>query len=276
MKLAGLALGLLCGAAQAASVAIPYGNGKLKAEFQAANRYGAPAVIILHGCGGLLNKEGDLGLRYERIASQLQELDFAVLIPQAKAELSCQPQQLARQKAAMNARANELAAAISWLKKRPQIDAKRIAVVAWDQGATATLALLNRKSPGIRSAALFYPACKPLLGREYRVAAPTLLLAGEHDNLTPSAHCSELAQASGQSLFHVVTYPGVRHDFDLNPEQASREALNLPRNHLALDVLADPEAASDAWRRTFKWLSRWFDPERSIEGVPPRNLPVPH
>jgi hypothetical protein len=41
---------------------------------------------------------------------------------------------------------------------------------------------------------------------------------------------------------------------------------------LALEEIADPNAAQDAWRRTYKWLSRWFDPERSMEGIPPRQF----
>jgi len=39
-------------------------------------------------------------------------------------------------------------------------------------------------------------------------------------------------------------------------------------------ILSGPnhEAALDANLRTYKWFSRWFDPERMLHGLPPVNM----
>lgn len=253
---------------------VTVGKSRLKAEYFSPVRSNAPAVVLMHGCAGLYDKDKELAIRYTRMTSQLQELDFAVLLlndmPQQKN--ACAISKLSHQKTEMQRRANNLQRAITWLKQRREIDPNRIAVVGWDSGASATLSLLNRKSPGLRSATVFSPNCKLLLGADFRVAAPTLLLAGQQDGLTPFSYCTQLSQVSGQSLFHLVSYPEARHDFDLMLDNLKHEALNLPPNHMALDEIADPDAAQDAWRRTYKWLSRWFDPERSMEGIPARHL----
>ncbi|QLG87190.1 dienelactone hydrolase family protein [Chitinibacter bivalviorum] len=258
------------------SVSMSVGKARLNGEYFAAPKAPAPAVVLLPGCGGLYAKDKQPAVRYARMASQLQELGFAVLMlnPERSITLKnrCQVSNIQQQKKEMKRRANEAQLAITWLKARRDIDSNRIAVVGWDNGASAALSLLNRTNPGVRSAVVFYPNCRLLLGADFRVAAPTILLTGERDTLTPYAQCTELSRISGQSLFHLVSYPNARHDFDLMLDHLEDEALNLPKNHLALDVIAESDSAQDAWRRTYKWLSRWFDPERSMEGVPPRNL----
>ncbi|WP_410497830.1 dienelactone hydrolase family protein [Chitinibacter sp. S2-10] len=272
MKILGLIFSLLASGSYASAIMINLGKSHLKAEYFAPSRSNAPAVVLMHGCGGLYAADGGLAIRYARMTSQLQELDFAVLLlddlPAKRA--NCALSSLKKQKAEMKRRANNLQHAVNWLKQRRKVDADRIAVVGWDSGASATLALLSRDNPDIRSAAVFYPNCRLLLGSDYRVAAPTLLLGGMRDTLAPFEKCSELNQISGQSLFHLVSYPEARHDFDLILDSIESEALNLPSNHLALEEIADQAAAQDAWRRTYKWLSRWFDPARSMEGIPPR------
>lgn len=252
----------------------PLGKSGLKGQYFAPDRLQAPAVILMHGCGGLYARDQQLAIRYARMSSQLQELDFGVLLldDAVRRKQPCALQGIKQQKAEMRRRANNLQRAVKWLKQRREIDPNRIAVVGWDSGASAALAVLGRKNPGLRSAAVFYPNCRLLLGADFRVAAPTLLLTGQQDGLTPIEQCTELSMVSGQSLFHLVSYPQARHDFDLMLDNLEHEALNLPANHLALEDIADPEAAQDAWRRTYKWLSRWFDPARSIEGVPPRTF----
>ncbi|WP_373975892.1 dienelactone hydrolase family protein [Chitinibacter sp. SCUT-21] len=270
----GLILFCLASVTWAVPTSLQLGSSRLKAEYFSSSRPHSPAVVLMHGCAGLLDSNKELAIRYARMTSQLQELDFAVLLLNDKAagKKPCAISSSKKQKAEMKRRAKNLQTAISWLKKRKEIDSNRIAVVGWDSGATATLWLLNQAKPGLRSATVFYPNCRLLLGADFRVSAPTLLLAGQRDGLAPLSSCSELSQISGQSLFHLVSYPDAMHDFDLVLDNLESEALNLPPNHLPLEDIADPVAAQDAWRRTYKWLSRWFDPERSMEGIPPRRL----
>ena len=94
----------------------------------------------------------------------------------------------------------------------------------------------------------------------------------EEGQRTAAEYWRKLGEKSGQDLFHQVSYPDAEHDF----ADADLAAPNKSAEKLATRGVQQPNsaAAQDAWRRSFKWISRWFDPERSIQGVPPSsNLP---
>lgn len=275
-----LSILLLLGSAMPAvanRVQIPSGDLKLTGEYMTPVRSGMPAVLVLHGCGGLYSKTGEVGSRMWRMGNLLQEMGYAVLYldsfsPRGVKQV-CTSRKSARA-VTPKMRADDAEVAIQWLRSRRDVDGARIGVLGWSQGADATLELLGRKNVAIKAAVTYYPACQLLADeKNYRVSAPTLVLIGERDEWTPSQDCKALAEATGQDLFYVVTYPGVLHDFDApyvfpyaqtdisNSTQLGNSATSGP----------NPEATYDANRRTFKWFARWFDPERAIKGAPLSN-----
>lgn len=257
----------------AKNVTINSGKVSLSGVFLEPTVANGPAVLLLHGCNRLAQQQTPSYERTMKMASLLQEMGFGVLMldvigPKGKRK-GCVGKTNQKN---IGLRANDAQIAIAWLKAHSDVDASRIAVIGWAEGASTVLSLMNRKNPGVKSAVAFYPNCRLFLGlKQYRVAAPTLLLIGEEGETAAAEYCRELGQKSGQDLFHKVTYSEAEHDFasaDIAPIKKSPN----PLNEITVSK-QNSAAAQDAWRRSFKWISRWFDPERSIQGIPPGNLP---
>lgn len=269
-----LLLGMIA-PAQAKRVSITAGEISLPAHYLPPVQPQKPAILVMHGCGGLYNRQGEVGSRLARMGSLFQEMGYAVLFLDSFSSRgirqTCTSRSAAR-KVTPVMRAGDARTAVRWLRRQRNVDKNRIGVIGWSHGADAILALLGAQNPSIKAAVTYYPACRLLAGRKnYRVSAPTLVLIGENDAWTPGEDCSSLAAESGQDLFHVVTYPGVAHDFDapVASPQAQGDVPNVARNADMVFSAPSPDAAHDANRRTFKWFARWFDPDRAIKGPPP-------
>lgn len=264
--------------AAAYRVQIPVDDLLLGAEYHPPAQANMPAVLLLHGCGGLFTRSGEVGARIARMGGLLQEMGYGVLYLDSFSSRGIRQVCTSRSSAlevtpAM--RADDAQVAIRWLRRQVRVDGNRIGVLGWSHGADAVLELLGRKNRWIRAAVTYYPACRLQRNeRKYRVSAPTLVLIGDNDEWTPSQDCKTLAAKTGQDLFHVVTYPDALHDFDapgLNPSTQN----DIPNRTGSSDpILAGPapEAMHDANRRTFKWFARWFDPARAIKGPPPSSI----
>ncbi|MGL6040897.1 MAG: dienelactone hydrolase family protein [Deefgea sp.] len=258
----------------AKSVTINSGKVSLSGVYFPSNKVIAPAVLLLHGCNRLAQEQTPSFERTMKMASLLQEMGFGVLMLDLEGPKGKRKGCVGRtSKKNIGLRANDAQIAIAWLKARDEVDASKIAVIGWAEGASTVLSLMNRNNPGVKSAVAFYPNCQLFLGaKKFRVAAPTLLLVGEEGQQSTAEYCRKLGVKSGQDLFHQVSYPDAEHDF----ADADLSVKQKPAKKSASKVLPQPNsvAAQDAWRRSFKWISRWFDPERSIQGIPPSsNLP---
>ncbi len=261
--------------AEARHVLIRSGEIILSAEYRPSPQPRMPAVLLMHGCGGLLTSSGQLSSRMVRVGDLLQEMGYGVLYldsftPRGIKQVCSSTSE--SKGVTPRVRARDAEVAINWLRRQKNVDGSRIGVLGWSHGADAVLALLGRKNRWIKAAVTYYPACRPLVKQQrYRVSAPTLVLLGEQDVMTPAQDCKKLADKTGQDLFHVVTYPDVGHNFDA-PMASSYAQNNIPNRINGSDALFSApaiDAAQDANRRTFKWFARWFDPERAIKGAPP-------
>lgn len=267
--------------AEARRVHIQSGDLRLRAEYRSPTQSGMPAILLMHGCGGLYTPSGNISSRMMRMGNLLQEMGYAILYldsftPRGIKQVCTSKH--ASAKVSPLARARDAEAAIRWLRKQANVDRNRIGVLGWSHGADAVLHLLGRKNRSIKAAVTYYPACDLLANQKnYRVSAPTLVLIGDADEWTSAQDCKSLSSKTGQDLFHVVTYPGVMHDFDApvaNP-YAQDDIPNRARNADTVFSAPASEAAHDANRRTFKWFARWFDPERAIKGPPPSTKDMP-
>lgn len=229
-----LAAALLSAVAQAApapqSVELALQSGvQLRAWWLPAEGAGLhPAVLALHGCGGLYAKSGKLAERYRETFAHLHAAGVSVLMPDSFGSRDikqyCQTRYAERTLKVAD-RAHDAAAGLAWLAAQPQVDARRIGVLGWSNGATTTLNLLaqraaqaDAKAPRIAGAAVFYPGCRPLLRRHATLEnVPLLMQMGALDDWTPAAPCeayvAELQKQPGSDVtLHV--YEGSYHDFD--------------------------------------------------------------
>ncbi|BCL75709.1 dienelactone hydrolase [Jeongeupia sp. HS-3] len=228
----------------------------------------APAMLLLHGCGGLWSRPGVLTARHARMASLLQELGYGVLLLDSFGSRGLREQctvPASERRVNVAQRVDDAQRAINWLKMRREIDANRVGALGWSNGATVLLNLVGREKPGIKAAVAFYPGCESLARRSrYTPAVPTLILIGEADDWTPAQACQRLAEKAGNDTFHLVTYPDTYHDFDI-PGSGVRVRKDVPA---AVDpvygvtIAPNQTATDDAYRRTFKWIGRWMDPDR--------------
>ncbi|WP_148716299.1 dienelactone hydrolase family protein [Chitinolyticbacter meiyuanensis] len=222
----------------------------------------APAVVLLHGCEGMVRR-GQLGPRYAHMAGLFQELGYAVLIPDSFGSRGVREQctvRPTREKVTVARRADDAQWAVAWLRTRGEVDAERIGVVGWAHGGAAALVLAGRQTDGLVVAAAFYPGCSAALkDKRYRTKVPTLMLSGESDDWSLIEPCRELVEREGEGMLHLVAYPLTYHEFDV-PGGELRVRRDVPAGRYpgqGVTLGPNPEAAADAYRRLFKWFSRW-------------------
>jgi len=182
-----------------------------------------PVVVALHGCGGLYRHDGHrLDARYPAYIERLHALGVHVLLPDSFGSRGlgavCAERYADRQVSVADRRADVLAA-LEWLRQRPEVDASRLALLGWSNGATTALTVMDANRvpapPPLAAVVMFYPGC----AQQQRVkplARSVLLQLGASDDWTPAAPCEQLArrwQAQGVSVQWDV-YPGAYHGFD--------------------------------------------------------------
>ncbi len=182
-----------------------------------------PAVVIMHGCSGMHDREGNLTRGYRYRAELLRDLGYVVLLPDSfgprgyRSICSLRPRPVLPGRD----RVRDAHAAANWLAQQPDVDPGGIALAGWSNGGATVLAAMQRAPadlPRFRAAIAFYPSCSAAARRDppYAPYAPLLILIGEADDWTPAAPCVELAKRADTSLapLTVVTFPEAHHAFD--------------------------------------------------------------
>ncbi len=232
-KFAALALMLGLGLAQQASarddVTFPSADGTPLTGFLYRPDGPAPfgAVIMMHGCSGMLTKSGRLTRREAGWADILKREGYVVLIAdsfnprgvRSICSIRDRPIQPYRE------RPHDAYGALLWLQAQPFVDPRKVVLMGWSNGAMSMLwtvkddAKQRPKDLKIDFAAAvgFYPGCiKVLKSGVYLPAVPVLLQIGLADNWTlpkPCLRLVEQANALGAAM-EVDAYKGAYHAFD--------------------------------------------------------------
>jgi dienelactone hydrolase len=260
-------------AAAGEKVAIASFNDRLQLDgywFPARDPSRRPVVISLHGCNGALDDKGTLSPVWRRDAGYFNDegMHFLVLdsfTPRGVRSI-CETRPTAR-RVNESDRRDDVYAAIRWLAARPDVDPNRIAVVGRSHGGSTVLAIVDRTDKAVqaqpikpRAAIALYPGCAPYLRMlNYEAAVPTIVLAGELDDWTPSADCVRLVDKARDGVpMEIVVYPGSHHGFDSPGPVTVREDVATTRSGRAT-VGGNPEARRRAHERMFEFLSRQLD-----------------
>jgi dienelactone hydrolase len=245
----------------------------------AASEGGRPAVIALHGCGGLFStakgREDELTERHRARAEAMLAAGYVVLFPDSLGPRGirelCTTKTGERRLTAAGRRGDALGA-LQWLAAQPGIARDRIALLGWSHGGTTTLAAVGADDalvrslrdragapPFFRAAVAFYPGCSVAARNErWRPAAPLRILIGGADDWTPAAPCEALATRGRERGWplETIVYPGAWHGFDA-PSGRVRLRTDVP-NGVApgqgVHVGPDPAARADANRRVEAFL----------------------
>ena len=228
-----------------------------------------PAVIALHGCGGLYDKTGALSPRHADWADRLVAEGFVVLMPDSfgsrGAKSQCRTDD--RVTRPSRERVEDVLAARAYLQSRTDIRANSIALLGWSNGGSTVLyAVQTSRLPKdgrpdfVRSVA-FYPGCRvPAERGKWHARLPLMILIGAADDWTPAAPCETLATTAkaANEPVSIVVYPGAYHDFDhpnLPVHSVKGLAYTANRNGLA-HTGTNPAARQDALMRVLAFLSR--------------------
>lgn len=184
----------------------------------------APAVVLLHGAGGVIST------REPTYGRQLAQMGVAALVVDAFA---------ARRDRATGfvERLLEITevmlmadayAALAYLDRLPEVDARRSVLVGFSYGGMASVFAAYAQVAeafdaaygldGLRYAghAAYYAPCIARFTRNETTGAPVLMLWGEGDAIVDPARCAEIAEdlRGGGSLVETVAYPEAYHQWD--------------------------------------------------------------
>jgi dienelactone hydrolase len=225
-----------------------------------------PAVVALHGCGGLFSPRGTLAKRETDWAERLSAEGYAVLLPDsfnprgyrqvctvAGEERAIHPAQ----------RAYDALAAADWLGQQPFIDPSRLALMGWSNGGSTVLATIDasrkgRAAPPFRTAIAFYPGCRISAERAtYAPSVPLTILIGSADDWTSPEPCRALA---ARLPIRLIEYPGAVHDFDApNAPQRTRTGVGVSSGgNGTVQVGTDPAAREAALAEVQRILAAAF------------------
>lgn len=227
-----------------------------------------PAIVGLHGCGGLFTASGKLSAREAAWAELLVSDGYAVLFPDsfnprgyreictfAPADRPIRPRH----------RTADTAAAVGWLAAQPFIDAARIALLGWSHGGSTTLLAIEQGGkpilePAPKLAIAFYPGCRQATDRPgYAPAIPLTILIGSADDWTPAAPCRTLAD---KHPIRLIEYAGAVHGFDSpnTPRRTRTDVTGPVEGQKGVQVGTDPVARAAAIAEVRAILASAFGP----------------
>ncbi len=194
------------------------------------------AVLMMHGCAGLLNKDGTLKAREAAWLEILRNEGYAVLLADSFTDrgqgsicrLRNRPIKPDRE------RPHDAYGALRWLQAEPTVRPDRIVLMGWSNGAMSMLWAMRENAPqrpanlknDFRAAIGFYPGCIKIrrVIEDYRAARPILLQVGLADDWTKPKPCMALADEAterGGAKMIYDAYEGAYHAFD-NPNSRER------------------------------------------------------
>ncbi len=233
-----------------------------------------PAVVFLHGCGGLFSHAaGGVQARELAWAAELNRRGYVVLMvdsfgPRHQgsmcAHVDFNPEIYLR-------RPKDAYGALLFLQTQPYVRPDRVGVIGWSQGGGVVLFAIRSQSLGrpaqlpqgdFRAAVAFYQgSCDE---RKHKVAwtsaIPLLVLVGSGDVWTPAAPCKQLvdgALARGSPV-EMQIYPGAYHDFDW-PDMPVHESAKFRTADGVVPIQGTNLAArQDALKRVPDFLDRYL------------------
>ena len=236
-----------------------------------------PAVVMLHGCSGLMTRSGKVRSNARFWAEHLRDHGYVALLVDSFTSRGIDEVCTGRHKlSVVHDRADDARGALQFIRQRADVQAARVGLIGWSNGAGAVLSVvLDKGEPqrDFRAAIAFYPSCLRTYpgGPNYRPYAPLLVLIGAKDDWTPAAPCvqwTERVQALGAPM-RLKVYPDAHHGFDApnNPVHVRPEVRNRnkPGGCCGATVGTEPAARADAIRE----VTQFFANELGGRGVSP-------
>lgn len=244
-----------------------------------------PAVIALHGCGGLYRSDpahrDALTARHASHVEAWVAAGYVVLLPDSFRSRGIDEVctvKVADRTVNLRSRKLDTLGALRWLADQRDIARDRIALVGWSMGGSTALAAINGGDndvaafvakrdplPFFRAMVAFYPACAGSLRSDrWRPLVATRVLIGEADDWTPAEPCVALGAKAREREWPLETkvYAGAHHGFDAPSGRLVHRA-DVPSGVTpgrGVHVGPDPAAREDAIRRVTTFLEQRLSP----------------
>jgi dienelactone hydrolase len=205
-----------------------------------------PAVVMLHGCGGRFSRAVE-----DTFGADFTALGYVLLIVDSFGPRGVRHR--CTGEGPTVDRIMDAYGALLCLAEQRFVDADRIAVVGYSQGAMVALSAVELNGAGtlfdrhFRAAVAYYPLCGDIA-----VAAPTVIMIGELDDWTPARDCrNAVARRSSEgSPVKLVVYPGAYHGFNF--------ARDKPVTSFGHHIEYNEAATRAAWTETMAALRAAF------------------
>ena len=226
-----------------------------------------PAVVALHGCTGLFDKQGQLVAREAAWGQLLTMRGYVVLFPD-----SFGPRGVASdcegQVRPWTARSYDAYGALRYLQSQSFVIGERIGLIGWSHGgATVTFAIgpttmarpADLPKGDFRAAVAFYPAWCWFLGADWTTKIPFLLEMGALDDSTPAGPCVDRVQSAINlgAPAQIKVYEGAFHDFDWPGDKLHR--VTMPSGRI-VHYGENDDARADALVRVSAFLDSYLKP----------------
>lgn len=252
-----LALAPLCASAAVKSKPLEYEAGGTKLQgfvaWDDAMKGKRPGVLVVHEWWGHNEHARNQAKRFAKAGYVAFALDMYGKGKVAKHPEDAKAFMQEATKDAETVRAR-FDAALAQLKKQPQVDPEKIAVVGYCMGGTIALQMA-RAGEDLDAVATFHaglaPAGEP--AKAGAVKARILVNTGADDQMVPPAQVQafEKEMTDAGAKFRVITYPGAKHSFT-NP--AADKVSAEMGGALAYDKSADEKS----WKNTIAFFSEVF------------------
>jgi len=242
--------------------------------FQVESDAPAPAVVLLHGCGGPYDKKGVLSRRmvdYARLINQagMHALVVDSLTPRGETQICTQ--KIGKRLITQANRRLDALSSLEWLAARSDVDAGRLGLLGWSNGGSTVLAATNEHHKDVAAATVkpafavaFYPGCEADLRRGYETTTRLLMMVGESDDWTPAEPCRKLAAATAEHGHpaEFEAYPGAFHGFDSTvPVRVRTDVPNGVHPGKGVTVGGNPQALKLSQERFVRFLHSVASPK---------------
>jgi dienelactone hydrolase len=198
--------------AQVRQTVVDYPSGETRVGldcFVPKGAKGLPAVIVLHGSGGMAEGSAEV---FRRIAGSIARRGYVVLLPHFfdKTDHAVGAPLATGEYEAMFASLKDL---VAFAAQQPEIDVNKLAVVGFSMGSNLAK-LMATSDPRIKAVALWSGAYPPI--PPSKKLPPLLIIHGANDDdgdLTLVNRFQAGLKAQNQP-FEAHIYPGVGHNLD--------------------------------------------------------------
>lgn len=230
-----------------------------------------PAVVALHGCGGLY-QDGRIKEHYASWGGLIAEAGHALLLVDSHGSRGhgslCAIPLEQRAVRADREMPRDAYGALRYLQSRPDVRGDRIGILGWSFGGQALLWTVaegfsarprDLPSGDFRAAIAFYPNCYLVnQTRSWSTKIPLLVLMGDIDNFTPPKPCVELLDRTRKAgaQVEIQLFANSHHAFDA-PNEPVRELTNIRlRNGTSPTIGTNAETRALAIQRTRDFLAQ--------------------